>query len=70
MATDIDNVSLETFGGALRVSPLPVPPISILQNTYGKSLRDWLTAFALPDGRIVIFVVDAESGQILGREGG
>ena len=50
LATDIENVSQATFAGALRVSPLPVPPIGILQNTYGKSLRDWLTSFALSDG--------------------
>ena len=50
LATDIENVSQATFAGALRVSPLPVPPVSILQNAYGKSLRDWLTSFALPDG--------------------
>jgi len=50
LATNIDDVSLATFGGMLRVSPLPVPPVTVLQNTYHKPLRDWLTSFALPDG--------------------
>jgi peptide/nickel transport system substrate-binding protein len=50
LATDIDNVSLATFAGMLRASPLAVPPIYILQETYHKPLRPWLTDFALPDG--------------------
>jgi peptide/nickel transport system substrate-binding protein len=50
LATNISDVSLATFGGALRVSVLPVPPITVLQNAYHKPMRDWLTAFTLPDG--------------------
>ncbi len=50
LATNIGEVSQATFGGALRVSPLPVPPVTILQDTYGKPLRDWLTNFELSDG--------------------
>jgi uncharacterized membrane protein YkoI len=30
----------------------------------------YFVQWQLPDGRIVIFVVDAESGQIIGRQGG
>jgi uncharacterized membrane protein YkoI len=30
----------------------------------------YFVQWQLPDGRVVIFVVDAESGQIIGREGG
>jgi uncharacterized membrane protein YkoI len=30
----------------------------------------YFVQWQLPDGRVVIFVVDAESGQILGRQGG
>lgn len=50
LATDIDSVSLATFAGMLRVSPLPVPPISVLQETYHKPMREWLTNFELSDG--------------------
>ena len=50
LATDIQSVSLSTFAGALRVSPLAVPPIYILHETYHKPLRPWLMEFALPDG--------------------
>lgn len=50
LATNIQEVSLATFAGMLRVSPLPVPPIFILQETYHKPLREWLTNFTLEDG--------------------
>lgn len=30
----------------------------------------YIVQWQLPDGRIVIFIVDAESGQILSRQGG
>lgn len=50
LATDIQSVSLATFAGMLRVSPLPVPPIGVLQETYHKPLRQWLTDFAFEDG--------------------
>jgi peptide/nickel transport system substrate-binding protein len=50
LATNIDDVSLATFAGMLRVSPLPVPPVKVLQDTYHKPLRQWLTDFALADG--------------------
>jgi hypothetical protein len=38
LATDIKNVSLGTFAGMLRVSPLGVPPVAAMQNTLGQSL--------------------------------
>lgn len=50
LATDIKNVSLGTFGGMLRVSPLGVPPVTAVQNTYHKPLVDRLLAMELPDG--------------------
>jgi peptide/nickel transport system substrate-binding protein len=50
LATDIQNVSLATFAGMLRVSPLPVPPIGVLQETYHKPMREWLMNFTLEDG--------------------
>lgn len=30
----------------------------------------YFVQWQLPDGRVVIFVVDAESGQVIGRQGG
>lgn len=50
LATDIKNVSLATFGGMLRVSPLAVPPVAAVQNTYHKPLVEDLKAMTLPDG--------------------
>lgn len=50
LATRIDDVSMATFSGMLRASPLHVPPISILSKTYHEPMTDWLKGFALPDG--------------------
>ncbi len=50
LATDAQSVSLATFAGMLRASPLPVPPVAPLQETYHKPLRQWLTDFAFEDG--------------------
>jgi len=50
LATDIKNVSLGTFSGMLRVSPLGVPPVAAVQNTYHKPLVERLLAMELPDG--------------------
>ena len=43
-----------------------------LNTTMGESggRPAYFVQWQLPDGRVVIFVVDAESGQILGRQGG
>lgn len=30
----------------------------------------YFVQWQLPDGRVVVFVVDAESGQVIGRQGG
>jgi len=50
LATDIESVGLATFAGMLRVSPLPVPPIAVLQDTYHKPMRDWLINYTFEDG--------------------
>lgn len=50
LATDIQSVSMGTFGGMLRVSPLQVPPIAVLQETYHIPMTPWLKDFALADG--------------------
>lgn len=50
LATDIENVSLATFAGMMRVSPLATPPLTVLQENYHKPLRDWLIDFELEDG--------------------
>ena len=50
LATDIKNVSLGTFAGMLRVSPLGVPPVAAVQNVYHKPLVERLMAMELPDG--------------------
>ncbi|WP_274362900.1 ABC transporter substrate-binding protein [Paenibacillus thermotolerans] len=50
LMTDIKNVSMGTFGGMLRVSPIQLPPIQVLQETYHKPMLDWLKEFQLADG--------------------
>jgi peptide/nickel transport system substrate-binding protein len=50
LATKIDDVSIGTFSGMLRASPLHVPPISILMKTYHEPMTPWLKEFALPNG--------------------
>ncbi len=50
LATDIKKVSLGTFAGMLRVSPLGVPPVAAVQNIYHKPLVERLKAMTLPDG--------------------
>jgi peptide/nickel transport system substrate-binding protein len=50
LATNIDNVSIATFSGMLRASPIHIPPISILMKTYHEPMTPWLKEFALPDG--------------------
>lgn len=50
LATGIDDVSLNTFNGMLRVSPLQAPPIKVLMDTYHIPMTEWLTNFTLPDG--------------------
>jgi len=50
LATGIEDVSLNTFNGMLRVSPLQAPPIQVLMDTYHIPMTDWLKDFALEDG--------------------
>ncbi len=50
LATDIKSVSLATFGGMLRVSPLQLPPTDVLMDNYHKPMVDWLKAYELEDG--------------------
>ena len=50
LATDIQGVSMATFNGMLRVSPLPIPPTSVLQKTYMFPMEPWLAELTLPDG--------------------
>ena len=50
LATDIVSVSQATFSGMLRVSPLAVPPVDVVQKTYHFPLESWLTEFELEDG--------------------
>ena len=50
LATDIKTVSMSTFGGMLRVSPIQVPPTATLQEAYHKPMTPWLKEFALEDG--------------------
>jgi len=63
-----------------RQAPLSRVLKMIAQNTPGRHLNTtqgesggrpvYFVQWQLPDGRVVIFVVDAESGAILSRQGG
>ncbi len=50
LATDIQSVSLATFSGKLRFSPLQVPALSNYQAVYHFPMEPWLKDFALDDG--------------------
>jgi len=50
LATDIQSVSMATFGGKMRFSPIQVPPLSGLQPLYHFALEDWLKNLQLADG--------------------
>jgi peptide/nickel transport system substrate-binding protein len=50
LATNIESVSMGTFGGMLRASALAVPPVSIVTKTYHAPMAAWLKDMALPDG--------------------
>lgn len=50
LATNIEEVSMATFSGMLRMSPLHIPPISVFKDDYFGALEPWLTDFALEDG--------------------
>lgn len=50
LAMDIKEVSIMSFNGQMRVSPLQVPPITAMMEAYQKPMRDWLTEFAFEDG--------------------
>jgi uncharacterized membrane protein YkoI len=63
-----------------RLVPLSRIIPMIAQRTPGRHLNAtqgesggrpaYFVQWQLPDGRVVVFVVDAESGQIIGRQGG
>ncbi|HEX3349765.1 MAG TPA: ABC transporter substrate-binding protein [Acetobacteraceae bacterium] len=50
LATNLQKVSMATFSGMLRASPLGAPPTTLVQKTFHKPLAPWLASFALPDG--------------------
>lgn len=47
---DIKQVSMATFGGKLKFSPLAVPPTTALTDVYQKPMLDWLKTYAFEDG--------------------
>lgn len=50
LAMDIQSVSMATFGGMLRVTPIPAPPTTVLQENYHFPMYDWFRSFSLRDG--------------------
>jgi len=50
LATNIEAVSISTFSGMLRFSPIMSPPIQVIMDTYDKPMVPQLEAFKLPDG--------------------
>jgi len=80
VATPVAAWAQPSYGGAARLVPLSRVIASIAQRTPGRHLNAsqgeaggrpaYFVQWQLPDGRVVVFVVDAESGQIIGRQGG
>ncbi|MCD6546564.1 MAG: ABC transporter substrate-binding protein [Thermotogae bacterium] len=50
LATNIFEVSLSTFNGMLRFSPLHIPPINVFKEIYFEALVPWLKEFQFEDG--------------------
>lgn len=65
---------------AARQAPLSSVLAMIAQRSPGRHINTtmgeagghpaYFVQWQLPDGRVVVFVVDAQSGQIIGRQGG
>lgn len=52
LCMDIKQVSMATFGGKLKFSPIAVPPTTSLSETYQKPMLDWLKTYAFEDGYV------------------
>lgn len=50
LATNVEAVSMSTFSGMLRFSPIMLPPTQVIMDSYQKPLVPQLTAFRLSDG--------------------
>lgn len=50
LALDIVQVSMDTFSGQMRVSPLQMPPTTFMSNAYHKEMRQQLIDYTWEDG--------------------
>lgn len=50
LALDIVQVSMDTFSGQMRVSPLQMPPTTFMSNLYHKEMRQQLIDYTWEDG--------------------
>jgi len=50
LAANVEAVSMSTFSGMLRFSPIMIPPIQVIMDTYQKPMTAQLAAFRLDDG--------------------
>lgn len=50
LALDINQVSMDTFNGQMRVSPVNMPPTTFMMNAVHMPLRDWLIGYTWEDG--------------------
>ena len=50
LALDINQVSMDTFNGQMRVSPVNMPPTTFMMNAVHMPLRDWLVNYTWEDG--------------------
>lgn len=50
LATNVEAVSMSTFSGMLRFSPIQAPPIQVVMDNFDKPMVPWLTQFKLDDG--------------------
>ncbi len=50
LALDMVQVSMDTFSGQMRISPLCMPPTTFLSNAYHKEMRQTLVDYTWEDG--------------------
>lgn len=50
LCLDIKQVNLATFSGKMKMSPIGVPPTTLLTEIYDKGMLDWLKEYSFEDG--------------------
>ena len=70
LCMDIKQVSMATFGGKLKFSPIAVPPTTKLMETYHIPMLDWLREYSFEDGyKPFDETIPAQMVEVLKSEG-